>query len=323
MSTTAYLFREGTDDADRVELGEGMVGDLDEHQLLWVDVIADPDREPELIRSVDDLLGLGGALADRAANGRTSIRFAHETVSLVVQGLSDPEGGAVRPVPLVLVAAPNRVVSLHREPVHHLSEPIAVVAADPRFGRLAAGTFLGLLLDGMLDGYFHEVERIEQVVDEIDTRALRSDRSDPLLTDLVAVRSRIAVLRRALAPQREVFAALVRPVEEPEASPIGWPWPGLPERLERVLEATENAREQLLGSFDLVMTRVGQRTNDVMRLLTVISAVLLPSVVIAGAMGMNFQIPFFADPGNYALVVAAMVVLALVILGFARLRHWI
>ena len=101
------------------------------------------------------------------------------------------------------------------------------------------------------------------------------------------------MLRRALAPQREVFAALLRPVEDPEVSPIGWPWPGLPDRLERALDATENAREQLLGSFDLVMTRVGQRTNDVMRVLTVISAVLLPSVVIAGVMGMNFQIPFF------------------------------
>ena len=198
-----------------------------------------------------------------------------------------------------------------------------MVAADPRFGRLDAGTFLGLLLDGVLDGYFGEVERIEQVIDDIDSRALRSDQADPLLDELVAVRRRIAILRRALAPQREVFAALLRPVEDKEASPIGWPWPGLPERLERALDATENAREQLLGSFDLVMTRVSQRTNDVMRVLTVISAVLLPSVVIAGAMGMNFQIPFFQDPGNFLVVVLVMTLLAVVILGLARLRHWI
>ena len=120
-----------------------------------------------------------------------------------------------------------------------------------------------------------------------------------------------------------MFAALLRPVEDEELSPIGWPWPGLPDRLERALDATEQAREQLLGSFDLVMTRVGQRTNDVMRVLTVVSAVLLPSVVIAGAMGMNFQIPFFADPGNFLLVVAAMVVLAGLILGVAWSRRWI
>ena len=323
MSITARLFRVGADEPEIVDLNEGLVRGLDDRALLWVDIVADPERQLELLRSTDDLLALNGALTERAADSRTSIRFAHETVSVVAQGLADPDGAAVRPVALHLVAAPNRVVSLHREPVHHLSEPIAVVASDPRFGRLDAGTFLGLLLDGMLDGYFSEVERIEQVIDDIDTRALKSDRSDPLLDDLVAVRRRIAVLRRALAPQREVFAALLRPVEDAQLSPVGWPWPGLPERLERALDATEQAREQLLGSFDLVMTRVGQRTNDVMRVLTVISAVLLPSVVIAGAMGMNFQIPFFADPGNYMLVVAAMVILALVVLVAARLRHWI
>jgi len=240
-----------------------------------------------------------------------------------VAGLADPDGSEARAVWLHLVAAPNRVVSLHAESVRHLSEPVAVVASDPRFGRLDAGTFLGLLLDGMLDGYFSEVERIEQVIDDLDARALRHDRSDPLLNELVDVRRRIAFLRRSLAPQREVFAALLRPVADQELSPIGWPWPGLAERLERALDATENAREQLLGSFDIVMTRVGQRTNDVMRVLTVMSAVLLPSVVIAGAMGMNFKVPIFDDPGNFFVVVAVMGLLAVAILVVARLRRWI
>ncbi len=40
-------------------------------------------------------------------------------------------------------------------------------------------------------------------------------------------------------------------------------------------------------------------------------------------MGMNFKAPFFDDPGNFLLVIAAMAVLAVLILGVARLRHWI
>jgi Mg2+ and Co2+ transporter CorA len=139
----------------------------------------------------------------------------------------------------------------------------------------------------------------------------------------VAVRRRIAMLRHELAPQREVFAALVRPVEEDPPSPIGWPWSGLNDRLERALDAIEQVRDQLIGSFDLVMTRTGQQTNDVMRVLTVISSVLLPSVVIAGVMGMNFKVGFFDDPSNFLVVLGAMTVLALGILGVARLRGWI
>jgi Mg2+ and Co2+ transporter CorA len=204
-----------------------------------------------------------------------------------------------------------------------LDEPIRIVASDPRFGRLDAGTFLGLLLDGLLDGYFREVERIERVIDRVDERALTSEQTQPLLDALVTLRRRVAGLRRSLAPQREVFAALARPVDPDARSPIGWPWPGLPLRLERALDAIEHAREQLLGSFDLISTRTAERTNDVMRILTVISGILLPSVVVAGVMGMNFHVPFFDDPSNFLVVLGTMGALAVVIVAIARWRHWI
>jgi Mg2+ and Co2+ transporter CorA len=60
-----------------------------------------------------------------------------------------------------------------------------------------------------------------------------------------------------------------------------------------------------------------------MRALTVVSAVLLPAVVLAGIMGMNFDLPFFDDPKNFWLVVAAMPAFAVLILAVARFRGWI
>jgi Mg2+ and Co2+ transporter CorA len=215
-------------------------------------------------------------------------------------------------------------VSVHADRIPHLEEPVRVFASDPRFGRLDAGTFAGLLMDGVIDGYFREVEEIEGTIDALDERALRDQDLEPLLDELVVIRRRIAALRRTIAPHQEVFAALARPAGDPEERlPIGWPWSGLAGRLERAVDAVENAREQLVGTFDLVMSRTGERTNDVMRVLTVISAVLLPSVVIAGVMGMNFKDPLFDEPGNFLVVLVAMATLAIAILGFARWRRWI
>jgi Mg2+ and Co2+ transporter CorA len=251
------------------------------------------------------------------------VRFRDDALMIQVRAIVRP-GGTVDSVPLLLVAAPNTVLSIHHDRIGHLEEPIQVFAADPRFGRLDAGTFAGLLMDGVIDGYFAEVEEIEKVIDALDVRALGDRDLEPLLDELVVVRGRIGTLRRTIAPHQEVFAALARPAEDDDQrSPIGWPWQGLPARLERALDAVENAREQLVGTFDLVTTRTGEHTNDVMRVLTVISAVLLPSVVIAGVMGMNFKAPLFDDPGNFLVVVAAMGVLAAAILGFARWRHWV
>ncbi|HET9416701.1 MAG TPA: CorA family divalent cation transporter, partial [Candidatus Limnocylindria bacterium] len=65
------------------------------------------------------------------------------------------------------------------------------------------------------------------------------------------------------------------------------------------------------------------RTNDVMKVLTVASVILLPSAVIAGIMGMNFDVGVFDDPNNFYIVIGAMVVLAMSTLAIARWRRWL
>jgi magnesium transporter len=103
---------------------------------------------------------------------------------------------------------------------------------------------------------------------------------------------------------------------------VGQPWPGLIDRLESAMDAVEGLREGLIGTFDIHMSRVSQRANDVMRTLTLLSAVLLPAVVLAGIMGMNFKLDFFDTTTNFWLVIVAMVLLAVTILGVARARGW-
>jgi magnesium transporter len=71
------------------------------------------------------------------------------------------------------------------------------------------------------------------------------------------------------------------------------------------------------------MGRAAQDANDVMKVLTLLSAILLPSVVLAGVMGMNFPIPFFDDPNHFLWVVSAMVAFAVGMFAFARWRRWL
>jgi Mg2+ and Co2+ transporter CorA len=60
-----------------------------------------------------------------------------------------------------------------------------------------------------------------------------------------------------------------------------------------------------------------------MKTLTILNAVLLPAVVVAGVMGMNFGLGFFKNENNFWFVIGAMVTLATLILGFSRWRRWI
>lgn len=316
VSLKATLYDSNAEDRE-VEVGSGMATP-NGNQLLWIDV----GRDEAQLKLVDEALGLTNQLADLVEPRRQPrLVQGKQLVRISVIGLARSTDGPA-PVPIDLVAMTNIVVSVHDAEIEGLGVPLDVVLGETQFGALDESAFVAVLLDAMLAGYFRAVEGIERKVDEYDARALRARAGDDLIGDLVGLRREVAVLRRALSPQREVFYTLERPglvLGDSESAA----WPQIADRFRQAVEAVENARELLVGTFDIVISRQGERTNDVMRVLTVISSVLLPSVVIAGVMGMNFKPAFFDDPQNFLLVIGAMVALAVGILLFARFKRWI
>ncbi len=316
ISLVGRLYDAKADDHE-VEVGPGMAMPSDD-QLLWIDV----GRDQAALKLADEALGLTDQLVHLAEpHQRPRLVQGKEFARLSVIGLQKSTD-TPQPIPVDLVAMTNIVVSVHDKEIEGLGVPLDVVKGETQFGALDESAFVAVLLDALLAGYFRAVEGIERKIDEYDTRALQARSDDDLIGDLVGMRREVAVLRRALSPQREVFYTLERPgiiLGDSESAA----WPQIADRFRQAMEAVENARELLVGTFDIVISRQGERTNDVMRVLTVISSVLLPSVVIAGVMGMNFKPGFFDDPTNFFIVIGAMVVLAVGILLVARMRHWI
>ena len=220
-----------------------------------------------------------------------------------------------------LVAAPGIVVTVHRGPIVALDRFVDDLAEDTTLGLLDAGDLLSALVDQIINGYLVLVEDLEREIDALDAAALGDGDRVDILGAIVALRRRIAIVRRVLAPHRSALAALARP-EMDATNELGRPWPGLPDRIENVLSAVESLRDSLLGTYDIHMGRSAQHANDVMKALTVLSAVLLPAVVLAGIMGMNFELPFFDQPANFYLVVLAMIVFAVALLAVTRWRRW-
>jgi magnesium transporter len=78
-----------------------------------------------------------------------------------------------------------------------------------------------------------------------------------------------------------------------------------------------------VGSFDVLIARIGHRTNHVMKVLTLASVILLPGALLAGVMGMNFQIGLFQISWVFYVVIATIVLIAPLTFGVAKLRNWI
>jgi magnesium transporter len=273
-------------------------------------------------------VGIEPTLVSRLANEPTRADLTQyaDHLHLVLQAMEPSKPGAEGHPPvrraLDLVAGHDWVVTVHDRPLDALARLDAVTEGETRFGAMDAAGLMAAIADEVIAGYFSLVEGIEREIDELDERALRRRPRNDILSRIVALRRRIGLIRRTLAPHRIAFAALARPEMELHDE-LGRPWPGLTDRVESALEAVENLRDLLLGTFDIHMGRAAQDANEVMKVLTLLSAILLPAIVLAGVMGMNFKLPFFDDQNNFWIVVAAMVVLAIGIVLAARWRRWI
>ncbi len=320
---TARLFdAEGRD--REVASWADAIASIKKHQLLWIDV--DRDQADDVLAELTDTLGLDARELVRVGKDSGTARSTRTSdyLHLTIQAFEPSADGSIpdAPTELDIVAGNNVVVTVHRGQLPAIERYRAELTGETRLGELRAADLLSSIVDEVLGGYFLVVEEIDLAIDALDARALRGTDDREFLAEIVEIRRRIAATRRVVAPHREAFATLARPEMRVEER-IGQPWPGLMDRLERALGAIDTARDALLGTFDIFMGRAAQRNNDVMKILTILSAILLPSLVMAGVMGMNFKLSLFEDTGNFAYVLAVMIGLAVGVVAIARLRRWI
>ncbi|HJP70171.1 MAG TPA: CorA family divalent cation transporter [Candidatus Limnocylindria bacterium] len=318
MSIEAILWHpDGRD--EEIDLGEPKRRRLAKDQLLWVDLESADDDERH---SVTTALGLSDDASEalRSKLSTPDARVLEGAVEIDVLSVSD--GKELEPVPLQILMGREWIVTRHEAPLPYLAKHRDRLRDERQIGLLKPVEFLVSVLDWHVDSFFAAADELEHKVDELDEAALRRD--DDLLQVLVAMRRRIAKVRRIVGRHREVFAELVRPdfladVDEAQSRALAHE----AERLTRAADAVSHVREMLIGTFDVHMTRTAQRTNDIMRVLTWTSVILLPGVVLAGIMGMNFKVGLFDNPNLFWVVIGFMLFTAVVTLVVARWRDWL
>jgi magnesium transporter len=321
LDISARLFDADRDDR-RVEVVDGMAKSIPDHCLLWVDATGDdPGAAAELL----DQLGLiSSAFAPVDIDAKPLIELHRDSFHLRVAAIATTHGKDEQTF-LDLLAGKNVVLTVHPAAIPFLGEIDERLKRDTTLGEIDSSGFAAVLLDGLVSTYLATADALEAEVDRLDEDALKPAHQRDLLTDLVHLRHRIAAVRRDLTDHREVFAAIARAdFEKVSSEEAAVHLRAVSDRFERAIEAVERTREALVGTFDIHTTRTAQRTNDIVKVLTVVSVILLPTTVIAGIMGMNIKAPYSNDdPTIFWIVIALIVTIAVGTLTALRLRRWL
>ena len=319
---SALLFTR--DQVDEVDDWPSRLGHVGRHSILWIDLNA-PDRDD--LTHLADALELADETLDRVEDGGDDPYFGEfDSYLHVVAFAPSRNGEGTELVKISCLLSDRWVATVHEQPVEVLDDFREHAGGSGDVGDLDGPEFLADLLEWVLTGYLDAFEAIELELEEFDTRVMRGEFEEPEdeLERLVALRRDVGALRRALVSHRRMFLALTRPeIDAITTSKHTDRFRELQGRLEDVVQAARDSRDSVVGSFDVLVARTGQRTNEIMKVLTLGTVLLLPGALIAGVMGMNFKIGLFDTGWLFWVVCAAIVALAAMTLIAARKRRWI
>jgi magnesium transporter len=290
-------------------------------QLLWVDL--DPDSAVNAAE-VAEAFALDEATVGDLETPRDRPAFADlgHFLHITTCVPSEDDGGELHTVECVI--GDNWVVTAHHEPVPVLDEFAQRVSGSGETGALDGPTFLAALLEWMLGAYTAAFERIEERLEDFDVHAMRGEGVEDDIELLVAMRREVSQLRRALSAHRTTLMALTHPelvlLGNDKSSKR---FEALFSRYEGTLQEAHDARDAIVGSFDVLIARGGHQTNQIMKVLTLVSVILLPGALLAGVMGMNFKVGIFEHPELFWVVLALIVAVAVITVVMAKRRAWI
>jgi magnesium transporter len=312
----------GTDEGRDFDLADLPKLAANDKSMAWVDITGTAD---ENLKQLAELLKLHpiSVEAARAPWHRPQIssfeRYFYLSVTLV-----NPRKGtlAIDIDELDIFVGKNFMLTVHKSEVPFLAEIADRVHQSPDLVRLHTAYLLYIVLDEMLDFYQKLFEDLEENVEKMEETALRID-TESFLADLLRLKRHVFKLGRLAEQHRLVFSAFTRPdfefISGPEIEPY---FRDLQQRLDQVVERLIAARDSVNSAFEIYVSQMSHRTNQVMKLLAVVSTVLLPASLIVGFFGTNFPpVGFLNTRGAFGVMVAMLIVVPVAVMLALRQRH--
>lgn len=180
---------------------------------------------------------------------------------------------------------------------------------------------LYFLVDSMVDEYSSVIDLIAEETSDLEDNVLIDPGPEKLQT-IFRLKRKLIEFRRIASSMREVVNALMRREKGIVGDDLDPYFRDIYDHLVRIVDLVETYRDLLTGSLDIYLSAIANRTNNVMKVLTIWGTIALPLVIITGFFGMNFPLGMENSPHGIWLAVGIMVLSTVSVLIFFRRKGW-
>src|ERR687888_372321 len=238
----------------------------------------------------------------------------------------DKQVGRLNAAEVDLFVGPDYLITLPNEPlqpVEYLFERCRTSEElrEQLFSK-GPGYLLYKIVDDCVDASFPMLRKIGNKLERVEEEIFEG-RSEEVVRDISNVKQEIVGFRKIIRPQRPVLRVLERTNQRYLAEDLEVYFDDIVDASERIWDMLENYKEVVEALEVTNESVLSHRVNDILRVLTAFSVVVLPLTLIASIWGMNVGVPGEGDRTDFWIIVGAMAVLLVGMLAYFRRRGWL
>jgi magnesium transporter len=284
----------------------GSIPEISGDEWVWLDLSGE---SPQTVEATCRTFGIPERLiADTLAEGSLPmLEEQRELVCVVLNGFRTTSTGRIAPSEVDLFIGPDFVMSIHEQEIPSIgivmdrfARGVGPTAASP------AGLVAHLAMAGSRR-FPALIDHLETQLDSLEELALGAD--PRAINEVYALRRDVILLRRVVVPQRQIYDELAEGGHSLLDEPSRREFERVADYQTQILESLEAARSLLGSVLETYRGAIADQTNEIVRVLTVFAAILLPLTLVSGIFGMNFvEIPLADNPWGFWMTVAAMAI---------------
>lgn len=187
-----------------------------------------------------------------------------------------------------------------------------------------SGYFLYMIIDDLFEAGFPLIDDLSKQVNELEREVFDEERSRDRLKEILLMKKDVINFRRIIMPQRAIIAQLEHKNKKFLPENLDIYFDDIVDKIERIWNNLENLQELLSSLQDTNESLISHNTNNVIKILTIFSVIMLPLTFITGFYGMNIQtLPYAHSAFSLPIITAILVGIVVIMISYFRYRKWL
>ena len=273
-----------------VDSVDELTGAIEPGKVAWIDVHVFSDEA--VLRELGELFSIHPLAMEDVVNvpQRPKTELYDGQILIVTRMVRTTDAELLDLEQVTLVLGENYVLSF-QERYGDVLDPVRqrIRHGQGRRIRTQGPSYLAYaIVDTIIDAYYPVIEKLGDHLEQLET-AIMETPTNELLRELTRTKNLLVNLRRAVWPQREAVNALIREETELIGEEVRVFLRDTYDHCLQTAEAIEVYRDMTTGLMNTYLSSIANRTNDVMKVLTIMASVFIPLTFLAGIYGMNFE----------------------------------